>query len=53
MNVVSDLTDQMAAIDQRLSLREATLRKQFTALETALQQSQQQGAWLTAQLAQL
>ena len=38
-SLISDLTDQMAAIDQRLSLREAALRQQFTALETALRRS--------------
>ena len=43
----------MAAIDQRLSVREAALRQQFTALESALSQTQSQGAWLSAQLAQL
>ena len=52
-SLISDLTDQMASIDQRLSLREAALRQQFTSLETALSQIQSQGQWLTGQLAQL
>jgi flagellar hook-associated protein 2 len=52
-SLVTDLTDQMAAIDQRLSVREAALRKQFTALETALAQTQSQGQWLAGQLAAL
>jgi flagellar hook-associated protein 2 len=50
---MADLTDQMAAIDQRLSLREAALRQQFTSLETALAQAQTQGQWLSGQLAAL
>jgi flagellar hook-associated protein 2 len=52
-SLVSDLTDQMAAIDQRLSIREAALRKQFTSLENALAQAQSQGQWLAGQLAAL
>jgi flagellar hook-associated protein 2 len=53
VDAVSDLADQMAAIDQRLSVREASLRRQFTALESALAQNQAQGSWLLAQLSQL
>ena len=52
-SMLDDLKDQMAAIDQRLSLREAALRQQFTNLETALSQIQAQGQWLSGQLAQL
>jgi flagellar hook-associated protein 2 len=50
---ITQLTDQMAAIDTRLAIREKALRDQFTALEQALAQNQTQAAWLTAQLAQL
>ena len=52
-SVISRLTDQMAALDSRLALHESSLRARFTALESALQQNQTQGQWLTAQLARL
>lgn len=47
------LQASMAAMDQRLALREQTLRAQFTAMETALSQSQSQGQWLSGQLSAL
>jgi flagellar hook-associated protein 2 len=47
------LKAQMAQMDTRLGLREKTLRAQFTALEVAMSRSQQQGNWLTGQLAGL
>lgn len=47
------LQQTMADMDDRLALKEATLRAQFTAMETALAQSQTQGQWLTGQLAAL
>jgi flagellar hook-associated protein 2 len=47
------LQTSMAAMDQRLELREQTLRAQFTAMEAALAQSQAQGQWLAGQLAAL
>jgi flagellar hook-associated protein 2 len=47
------LQASMASMDQRLALREQTLRAQFTAMEAALAQSQAQGQWLTGQLAAL
>lgn len=47
------LKDQMASMDRRLALREASLQRQFTALEVALQRSQTQSEWLTGQLAGL
>jgi flagellar hook-associated protein 2 len=47
------LAQSMADMDQRLALREQTLRAQFTAMETALSQSQAQGQWLNGQLAAL
>jgi flagellar hook-associated protein 2 len=52
-SLLTDMTAQMAEIDQRLSVREAALRQQFTDLETALAQIQSQGQWLSGQLAQL
>lgn len=50
---IKDLQTSMAAMDERLSLREQALRAQFTALETAMSQSQSQSAWLSGQLASL
>lgn len=47
------LRTSMEAMDQRLALREKTLRAQFTAMESALAASQSQGAWLAGQLAAL
>jgi flagellar hook-associated protein 2 len=47
------LQSTMADMDARLALREQTLRDQFTAMETALSQSQAQGQWLTGQIAGL
>jgi flagellar hook-associated protein 2 len=50
---VARIKDQLAGMDQRISMREAYLRKQFAALETALQRSQSQSADLASRLASL
>lgn len=47
------LQQSMADMDDRLALKEQTLRAQFTAMETALSQSQTQSNWLQGQLASL
>jgi flagellar hook-associated protein 2 len=47
------LQQSMADMDDRLALKEQTLRAQFTAMETALSQSQAQSSWLSGQLASL
>ena len=47
------LQQQMADMDDRLNLREQSLRAQFTAMETALSQSQTQSSWLQGQIASL
>lgn len=47
------LQQSMADMDDRLALKEQTLRAQFTAMETALSQSQTQSSWLSGQLASL
>ena len=52
-SLIQDMTDQMADIDQRLTLREAALRQQYTDLETALSSLQSQQQWLTGQLSSL
>jgi flagellar hook-associated protein 2 len=45
--------DDVADWDVRLAAREATLQRQYTALETALGQLQSQGNWLAGQLGSL
>lgn len=47
------LQKTMADMDSRLALKEQTLRAQFSAMESALAQSQAQGSWLSGQLASL
>jgi flagellar hook-associated protein 2 len=47
------IKDQMLAMDVRLKLKEERLRKQFTAMETALQSSQTSTSWLSGQIAGL
>lgn len=50
---VTDLGKQMAAMDDRLALKEQSYRAMFTRLETALSQSQAQQQWLSGQIAAL
>jgi flagellar hook-associated protein 2 len=47
------LNDRIAAMDILLNQKQATLKSQFTAMETALQASQAQGQWLSGQIAAL
>ena len=47
------LNDQIASMDVLLQNKQDTLKAQFTAMETALQQSQAQGQWLAGQIAGL
>ena len=42
-----------AGWDLRLASKEAALRKQYTAMETALSGAQSQGQWLSGQIAKL
>jgi flagellar hook-associated protein 2 len=48
-----ELQDRIEDWDRRLELRRSTLSRQYTAMETALQTLQNQGSWLSAQLASL
>jgi len=50
---LSYLKDSLATIDLRLQTKEAHLRKQFTAMESALAASQSQSSSLASSLAQL
>ncbi|MBA2955788.1 flagellar filament capping protein FliD [Nocardioides sp. MAH-18] len=52
-SAVSRLDKGIAEWDDRLELRRATLRRQYTALETALGNLQSQGSWLSSQIASL
>jgi flagellar hook-associated protein 2 len=48
--MISSLSAQKSAWDVRLADKEAALRKQYTAMETAMQAAQSQGSWLTSQI---
>ena len=50
---VSSLKTSIKSWDQRLELRESTLRGQYAALEKALGAAQSQGQWLAGQIASL
>jgi flagellar hook-associated protein 2 len=52
-SAVTYIKSQLDDMDRRLSMREDHLRKQFTALETALQRSQSQSTDLASRLASL
>lgn len=47
---ITRLTDSIEAWDVRLALRQTSLERQYTALETALAKMQNQSNWLTGQL---
>lgn len=47
------LTDQMENMQIRLDMKENQLKRQFTAMETALVQLQNQQAWMASQLASM
>jgi flagellar hook-associated protein 2 len=47
------LSDQIAAMDITLNLKQQTLKSQFTAMETAMSASQSQGQWLTGEISKL
>lgn len=50
---VKDYTAQLTKFEDRMTLREATLKQQFGAMETLLSKMQAQGNWLSGQLATL
>lgn len=47
------LDDTITRFNKRMDIREETLRKQYTLLETAMSSSDMQSAWLTAQMSGL
>ncbi|MGY1841850.1 MULTISPECIES: flagellar filament capping protein FliD [unclassified Modestobacter] len=52
-STAKDLTARIESWDTRLALRKDALTRQFTAMETALSTLQNQGQWLSSQLAGL
>jgi flagellar hook-associated protein 2 len=48
--LIDDLQTQIEKWDTRLAVREAYLRKQFSAMETALSSMKQQSQWLAGQI---
>lgn len=52
-SAVTDLERQIDAWDDRLERKEQTLRRIYTAMETALGQARNQSTWLAGQLANL
>ncbi len=52
-SLIADADRQIAAWDDRLALRETTLRKQFSNLETMLGKLRNQSSWLAGQVSKL
>lgn len=50
---IDDFNDQIDRFEDRLFTRETNLRRQWASLQTLLEGLQQQGAWLSSQLASL
>jgi flagellar hook-associated protein 2 len=50
---ITDMDGELRRMDDRLDLKQAQLKAQYAAMETALAQAQQQGQWLSGQLASL
>ncbi len=51
--VLKDFTTQIAKLNERMTMTEKRLKAQFAKMETALNQSQTQQAWLTSQISSL
>jgi flagellar hook-associated protein 2 len=49
-SLIDDLQKQIEKWDTRLAVREANLKKQFSAMETALSSMKQQSQWLAGQI---
>ena len=50
---IDRMQDSISDWDSRLTLRQESLQRQFTALETALSQMNSQSSWLSGQLGSL
>ena len=51
--VLKDYTAQIDKLNDRMTTTQERLKAQFTAMETALNNSQTQQAWLTSQISSL
>ncbi|HEX8973764.1 flagellar filament capping protein FliD [Oryzihumus sp.] len=51
--IAKDYTDQIAAFEDRMTLKQQSLQQQYAALETSLGQLQSQSQWLSGQLGSL
>ena len=52
-SILKDFTKQIDKMNERMKTTEARLKAQFAAMETALNNSQTQQAWLTSQISSL
>jgi flagellar hook-associated protein 2 len=52
-SILKDFTKQIDKLNERMKSTELRLKKQFAAMETALNNSQTQQAWLTSQISSL
>ncbi|HWK26604.1 MAG TPA: flagellar filament capping protein FliD [Solirubrobacter sp.] len=52
-STLKDFTDQITRLNDRMNAEQTRLKAQFAALETAMNNSQTQQAWLTSQIASL
>lgn len=52
-DAITELNDRIGDWDVRLTARQATLQKQFTAMETALGSLKNQSSWLSSQISSL
>ena len=52
-STLKDFTSQIATLNDRMATSQARWKAQFAAMETALNQSQTQQAWLTSQISSL
>ena len=52
-STLKGFTDQIAKLNERMDAEQKRLKAQFAAMETALNNSQTQQAWLTSQIASL
>lgn len=52
-SLIKDANSWIASMETRLSMREESLKKQFGAMESAMQKSSSQGSWLSSQVSSL
>jgi len=52
-SILKDYTSRIDKLNERMKTTESRLKAQFTAMETALNNSQTQQAWLTSQISSL